>query len=352
MVHHPQETIDALREALAGRPKKGRAVVSAVCERLNRPVAEFQFRDLLAGRPCIVLEDNQGSVACMSSRYSSHELMQAMQLASNLRQAVDEAPIEAHYCNTLNMSWVVRTSRLDKKYTDHMNNELAQLGLPTRVEVTPYERTAQAPNQWLPVAFKEKMPLLEELITSLGGISTRENVPEVTLDPTKILSTVEHAWQDRILAAAQPIPHYTGSFGPTAYSVSHSESAGTTLSGIAEPTWTELRQQNDAAAADSYTLFDNFHGGCGGSVAAIKAGWFVQSGADCVAAEVRQFESLTGRVSLGDVDIIDNNRVPRVHCWFSCSSCKDFSQLGGKIGIKGSKGGCHFIHQFEAATAA
>ena len=71
-----------------------------------------------------------------------------------------------------------------------------------------------------------------------------------------------------------------------------------------------------------------------------------------MAEEVRQFEFLTGRVSLGDVDIIDKNRVPRVHCWFSCSGCKDFSQLGGKAGIKGSKGGCHSIHQFEAAMAA
>ena len=52
------------------------------------------------------------------------------------------------------------------------------------------------------------------------------------------------------------------------------------------------------------------------------------------------------------MDIIDNNRVPRVHCWFSCSSCKDFSQLRGKASINGSKGGCHFIRQFEAATAA
>ena len=78
------------------------------------------------------------------------------------------------------------------------------------------------------------MPLLEELITSLGGISARENVPEVTLDPTEILGTVECAWQNRILAAAQPIPHYMGSFGPAAYNVSHLESAGTSLSGAAE----------------------------------------------------------------------------------------------------------------------
>ena len=99
-----------------------------------------------------------------------------------------------------------------------MNSELAQLGLSTWVEVPPCNQTAQALNQWLPVAFKEKMPLrmLEELITSLGGISARENVLKVTLDPTEILGTVECAWQHRILAAAQPIPHYMGSFGPVA----------------------------------------------------------------------------------------------------------------------------------------
>ena len=44
------------------------------------------------------------------------------------------------------------------------------------------------------MAFEEKMPLLEELITSLGGISARKDVPKVTLDPTEILGTVECAW--------------------------------------------------------------------------------------------------------------------------------------------------------------
>ena len=37
-------------------------------------------------------------------------------------------------------------------------------------------------------------------------------------------------------------------------------------------------------------MFGNFHGGGGDLVAATKAGWFVQSGADCVAEEVRHFE--------------------------------------------------------------
>ena len=119
-----------------------------------------------------------------------------------------------------------------------------------------------------------------------------------------------------------------GSFGPEAYSLGHLSTMEATMGAATESTWAELRQQNDLAATDSYTLFDNFHGGCEGSVAAIKAGWFVQSGADCATDEVKQFETLTGRISLGDVDFIDNNRAPSVHCWFSCSSCKDFAELG------------------------
>ena len=69
-------------------------------ERQNKAMAEWQFRDLLAGRPCIVLEDNQGSVNCINSGYANNVHMQAVQMASNLRQAVDEAPMESYYITT------------------------------------------------------------------------------------------------------------------------------------------------------------------------------------------------------------------------------------------------------------
>ena len=95
VIEHPQATIDALRHALAGKSAKGVAIVSSVCERLNKLMGEFHFRDLIKGRPCMCLEDNQGSVACINSGYANNVHLQAMQLASNLRQSVDEAPISA-----------------------------------------------------------------------------------------------------------------------------------------------------------------------------------------------------------------------------------------------------------------
>ena len=81
---HPQATIDALRKALAGDSVKETAIVSTVCERLSKRMCAFQFREVIAGRPCICLEDSQGNVACINSGYSSRVLMQALQLASNL----------------------------------------------------------------------------------------------------------------------------------------------------------------------------------------------------------------------------------------------------------------------------
>jgi hypothetical protein len=52
---HPTNVIAAFREAAAGNLRSGEAIVSSVLERQNKAMAEWQFRDLLAGRPCIVL---------------------------------------------------------------------------------------------------------------------------------------------------------------------------------------------------------------------------------------------------------------------------------------------------------
>ena len=111
-----------------------------------------------------------------------------------------------------------------------------------------------------------------------------------------------------------------GSFGPEAYSLDHLERGKDKL-GTMQQTWNQLRQKNDQLAMSKcYSLFDSFHGGCGGSVAAIKAGIFVQAGADWEIEEMKQFQSLTGRVSLGDVRMLRKSKLPRVHIWFSCSS--------------------------------
>ena len=50
-IMHPQAAIDASRRALAGKLIKGTAIVSTVCERLNKLMCEFHFRKLIAGRP-------------------------------------------------------------------------------------------------------------------------------------------------------------------------------------------------------------------------------------------------------------------------------------------------------------
>ena len=96
VVQHPPETIAALRKALRGESVRHTAVMSSVLERLNTFFGELQYRKLLAGRPCIVLEDNQGSQATVNSGYSAIVLLQAIQLASNLRQSVDERILLQH----------------------------------------------------------------------------------------------------------------------------------------------------------------------------------------------------------------------------------------------------------------
>ena len=88
-VAHPQEVLEQLYLALEGKAEKNHCVVSTVLERANVLMAEFMFRDILRGRPVIVLDDNQGSVAAQRSGYSRNVLSQAMQLVSNLRQALD-----------------------------------------------------------------------------------------------------------------------------------------------------------------------------------------------------------------------------------------------------------------------
>ena len=84
-VAHPQEVLDQLYLALKGQAEKNHCVVSTVLERANVHMAEFMFRDILRGRPVIVLDDSQGPVAAQRSGYSRNFLSQAMLLVSNLR---------------------------------------------------------------------------------------------------------------------------------------------------------------------------------------------------------------------------------------------------------------------------
>ena len=56
-------------------------------------------------------------------------------MASNLRQAVDEAPMESYYCQIENMGIYDKSSRLDFNFIRKMNVELAKLGMPQWEEV-------------------------------------------------------------------------------------------------------------------------------------------------------------------------------------------------------------------------
>ena len=177
-------------------------------------------------------------------------------------------------------------------------------------------------------------------------------MPPVSLTPISCCRPVDDAWQKRVIAAAMPIPDSLGSFGPMAYSVEHVHCELPTVAGC-ELTWKQLRKRNDRLAQSSgYSMFDAFHGGCGGSTAAILAGIFVKAGAELAPAEIDQFEQLTGRTSLGDVRCLLAERIPNVNIWFSCSNCQDFCPLGSKKGTTGSKGGDLFTQQFVGAKAA
>ena len=158
-----------------------------MCERLNKLIGEFHFRDLIKGKPCMCLEDNQGSVACINSGYANNVHLQAMQLASNLRQAVDEAPMEASYCNTENMSWFDKTSKMEAEFCRKMNADLLNLGLTQWEEEQP-NAAAQVILNWLPQALESIFPMLDTLLLGLRNIEALSLLPAVTLLPDDILS--------------------------------------------------------------------------------------------------------------------------------------------------------------------
>ena len=60
-------------------------------------------------------------MGCINKGYAHSGHMQAMQIASNLREAIDEAPMEACYCQTENIGIYDKTSRLDIEFVKEMN---------------------------------------------------------------------------------------------------------------------------------------------------------------------------------------------------------------------------------------
>ena len=343
-VAHPQEVLDQLYLALEGKAEKNHCVVSTVLERANVLMAEFMFRDILRGRPVIVLDDNQGSVAAQRSGYSRNVLSQAMQLVSNLRQALDESRQTAFYCSTHNMSVYDKISRQDWAFMERANAELAAAGDTTWTYVEP-TRVVHQINEWLARSWDSDLPLLAELVHAIKLRSSEVEMPVLSINLEQLREKPDLKWQDRVRAAASPIPHWLGSFGPMAYSTDHMISP--TVTGAFSLGWKQLQKINRSAQHSSatYSVFDAFAGGGGATISAISAGLFVAGMAEISKAEVVRLEDLTGQQCFGDVRSLNASNLTQVDVLISCSVCKDFCPLGSLKGEEGAKGGDFYSQQ-------
>ena len=97
-----------------------------------------------------------------------------------------------------------------------MNADLKKFKLPEWIKVPVCKQSADALNEWLPMALDQDM---QELVDNLGGVAASQNMLEVPLNYEGINSELGTSWQSRIRAAEEPIEHYMGSFGPEAYSL-------------------------------------------------------------------------------------------------------------------------------------
>jgi hypothetical protein len=320
---HPEEIIVMLRAALNGdADKNGLIVVSTVLERQNKLMAEFQYRKEIAGRPCIVLDDNTGSVAAINSGYSRNVLTQVMQVVSSLRQSVDKTTMTAYYCNTHNMGIFDKTSRREHEWVARCNS-----GLEVPWSFVPPSKDAICISEWMPTALHNELPQLESLLNSLETSSVEDCMPPIALNAEEINEPLDASWQARVKAAREPIPHYMGSFGPMAYSTAHLQAEQPSTQGL-RATFQQLAAANASAdEAACFKLFDCGHEGAAMSQAAIMAGMLVTTGCGAT-QDIEVFESLTSRYSLGETDHLDFKRVPASHViaarldW-SDSACAD-----------------------------
>ena len=265
-----------------------------------------------------------------------------MELASSLRQALDETRQLSFYTNTLNMSWFDLSSRLMHKQMDTMNRQLGELGLTQWVFQEPTEDQKRIA-RWLELHLENDwLPMVDELLEGLNMESHKQTLPVCTLDPKEIASESDLSWQKRVRAAAKPISckYNMGGFGPSAHNTDHLEIGRQAMSH--EQLMVINRRQ--AACDKRRVLIDAHSGGCGATVSAIQAGVFVKAAFEAARPEIETFEALTGQLNLGAINqhSFDRCRIPRSHLWWTSSSCKVFHiwasvndlSFGGMI--------CHF----------
>jgi len=332
---HPPAVVAALRVALAGdSEKRGYAIVSSVCERQNKLMAEQQWRKWLTGRPCIVLEDNTASVACFNSGYSSNVIMQAMQLASNLRQALDEARTMAFYCTSKNMSFhdeVSRDPELAGEYVSFANDQLLAHGMAPWVQEEPCLEV-MAISEWLPNALECPLPMLQQLLQGLAPGVREPRMRSQGLDPAVIAQPAEMSWQLRVRAAAKDMPCKLGSFGPNAYDVSHlgdeaAEGAAPAVS------FNQLAQLSRAPVTGAFRVADLRWGGGSASMAAVSLGARVVATAGLAGAEARIARRLTAatcHASAGTLRAQDLQPAP--HVFLACLEDSGVFSLARAVG--------------------
>ena len=118
------------------------------------------------------------------------------------------------------MSVYDKISRRDSEIMVKANAELTSLGLPVLKYLEPAQ-VVHAINNWLDYHWNEPLLVLDSLLSDLECKALKGTIPECSIDTKELLSKPDLAWQDRVNAAAHPIPQWLVSYGPMAYITAH-----------------------------------------------------------------------------------------------------------------------------------
>ena len=92
------------------------------------------------------------------------------------------------------MSWFGRTSRLDPKLAARMNVDFKKSNLSEWVNVPVCKQSADALNEWLPMALEQETPMMQELVDSLGGVAAAQHMPEISLNYDEVGRRLDISW--------------------------------------------------------------------------------------------------------------------------------------------------------------
>ena len=236
---------------------------------------------------------------------------------------------------------------------ERANKELEEAGETQWTYLEPSQVVHQI-NDWLARSWDSDLPLLTDLVEAIKLRSQVVEMPVVAITLEQLTEKPDLRWQDRVRAAASPIPHWLGSFGPMAPAYSTDHICHPTVTGAFSLGWKQLQRVNRDAkhSLATYSAFDAFAGGGGATISAISAGLFVAGTAEISKVEVARLQELTGQPCLGDVRGLNDTNLPQVDVLISCSVCKDFCPLGSLKGKDGAKGGDLYSEQAFLARDA